>query len=148
MQELERIAIERACERLSIAYARHVDFRDYDAFVELFSEDCRLEVGGLVEGREALRPWLARRPDDLRSRHVFTNIHVDVIDADHARGITYVTLYRHVGKEALAREPIELAGPAAVGHYEDEFVRTAAGWRIASRKAQLAFLRADAFPRA
>ena len=147
MQEMERIAIERECERISIAYARHVDFRDYDAFVDLFSEDCRLDVGGLVEGRAALQGWLARRPENLRSRHVFTNISIDVIDADHARGVTYVTLYRHVGDEALAPRAIELVGPAAVGHYEDEFVRTVDGWRFASRTAYLAFIRADAFPK-
>ena len=81
MQEMERITIERECERISIAYARHVDFRDYDAFVELFAEDCRLDVGGLVEGKEALRGWLARRPENLRSRHVFTNISIHVIVA-------------------------------------------------------------------
>ena len=147
MQETERTLIERECERVSIAYARHVDFRNYDAFVDLFAEDCRLDVGGLVEGREAIRAWLARRPENLRSRHVFTNISIEVIDADHASGVTYVTLYRHVGDEALAPRAIELVGAAAVGHYEDEFVRTVDGWRFASRTAHLAFIRADAFPK-
>ena len=32
----EALAIERACEQLSYAYARSVDFRDYDTFAELF----------------------------------------------------------------------------------------------------------------
>jgi hypothetical protein len=135
MQALERIEIERACEQLSIAYARHVDFKEYDRFAELFTEDGHLNAGGLIEGRAAIRQRMEQRPDRLRSRHVLTNIHVEVIDADHARGITYLSLYRHVGDESLAESPIELAGRAAVGHYEDEFVRTASGWRIAPARA-------------
>jgi hypothetical protein len=146
MQTLERIEIERACEQLSIAYARHVDFKEYDRFAELFTEDGHLNAGGPVDGRAAIRRRMAQRSDRLRSRHVLTNIWVEVIDADHARGITYLSLYRHIGDESLGEGPIEFAGPAAVGHYEDEFVRTASGWRIARRVLRFAFRRADAFP--
>ena len=146
MQALERIEIERACEQLSIAYARHVDFKEYDRFAELFTEDGHLTAGSALDGREAIRQSMKQRSDRLRSRHVLTNIHVEVIDADHARGITYLSLYRHIGDESLADGPIHLAGPAAVGHYEDEFVRTAAGWRIARRVLRFAFRRPDAFP--
>jgi hypothetical protein len=89
---------------------------------------------------------LTQRSDRLRSRHVLTNISIDVVDVDHARGITYLTLYRHIGDESLGDDPIELKGPAAVGYYEDEFVRTADGWRIARRVLRFAFRRADAFP--
>ena len=107
--------------------------RRYDLFAELFTEDGHLNAGGPVDGREAIRRRMAQRPDRLRSRHVLTNIHVEVLDADHARGITYLSLYRHIGDESLGEGPIEFAGPAGVGHYEDEFVRTASGWRIARR---------------
>jgi SnoaL-like protein len=149
MQTLERIEIERTCERLSVAYARHVDFGEYEAYLALFAEDARLDLGGdVMEGREAIRRFLAQRPRNLRSRHVFTNLMVEVIDADHARGITYLTLYRHVGDESLGAGPIDFPGPAGIGHYEDEYVRTPAGWRFASRKLHLAFRRADSFPRA
>lgn len=147
MQPSERIEIERACERLSIAYARHLDFREYDAFGELFTENGHLDAGGPIDGRAAIRASLDRRPDRLRSRHVLTNIHIEVLDADHARGITYLSLYRHVGDESLGDDAIEFDGPAAVGHYEDEFARTAEGWRIARRKLYFAFRRAAAFPR-
>ena len=147
MNAQERSEIERACERLSIAYAHHVDFKDYDAYVELFADDCRLDLGTVIEGKAAIRAWLAQRPERLRSRHVFTNILIEVVDADHARGITYLTLYRHIGDESLSNDPIDFAGPAGVGHYEDEFVRTAAGWRFASRRVHIAFRRAESLPR-
>ena len=133
--------IQADCEALSIAYARAVDFRDYDAFVELFTETGVLDVGKPLEGRRAIAESISRRPDELRSRHVLTNIFIDVVSADEARGISYLTLYRHVGEESLRNGPVDFDGPAAVGHYEDRFVRTADGWKFARRKLHLAFRR-------
>lgn len=142
----ERDRIELACQRLSIAYARGVDYRDYDLVADIFTEAGELDAGRLITGREAIRRALNSRPDTLRSRHVLTNVFVDVVDENRARGISYLTLYRHVGDESLEAAPIELAGPAGVGHYEDAFERTADGWRIARRKLYFAFRRSEAFP--
>lgn len=135
--------IRDECEALSIAYARAVDFRDYDAFVALFAEDGVLEIDTPLVGRRAIRESIIRRPDELKSRHVLTNIFIDVQDENAARGVSYLTLYRHVGPESLRAEPIEFDGPAAVGHYEDQFVRTAEGFRFKRRRLHLAFRRAS-----
>ena len=140
-----RSRIELACRRLSIAYARGIDFRDYDGTADLFTEDGELDAGVPLRGREKIRRALLRRPDELRSRHVLSNIFIDVVDEASARGVSYLTLYRHTGEESLQAAPIELAGPAAVGHYEDTFTRTAEGWRIARRKLHFAFRRSAAF---
>jgi len=131
--------IERACTALSVAYARCLDFRDYDAFLTLFTEDAVLDAGKRLEGLAAIREDLRHRPDELRTRHVISNTFIDVVSGDAARGISYLTLYRYRGKESLRPGPVPLHGPAAVGHYEDRFVRTAEGWRFASRRVHLAF---------
>jgi len=57
--------IERACADLSVAYARCLDFRDYDAFLTLFTEDAVLDVGRRLEGLAAIREDLRHRPDEL-----------------------------------------------------------------------------------
>jgi 3-phenylpropionate/cinnamic acid dioxygenase small subunit len=145
MTEDDIASIERACTQLSIAYARAVDFRDYDAFVALFTEDATLDVGRALHGREAIRESLDRRPDELRSRHVISNVFIEVLSPHAARGISYLTLYRHHGEESVRFGPVPLHGPAAVGHYEDRFVRTDAGWRFGSRRAHLAFRDPDQF---
>jgi hypothetical protein len=139
LDERQKYAIERACEALSIAYARAIDFRDYDAFPLLFAEDGVLDVGRKLEGRAAIASSVRQRPDELRSRHVITNTFVDVLSPDTARGIAYLTLYRYEGPESLRYGPVPLRGPAAVGHYEDRYVRRAEGWLFASRRLQLAF---------
>ncbi len=141
--EVERIV--QVCTRLSFAYARAIDFRDYDALPLLFAEDGTLDVGGALHGREAILESLRRRPDELRSRHVITNVFVDVLGADDARGIAYLTLYRHHGEESLRAGPVTLSGPAAVGHYEDRFVRTDQGWLFRRRRLHLAFRDPAAF---
>lgn len=145
MENETRERIERECEKLSIAYARHVDFKEYDEYVDLFTEDCFLHAGPRpIEGKETLRKAMGYRPDALRSRHVLTNIWINVIDEDHATGISYLSLYRHTG-EGLEGEKVSdpgprvISGPAAVGHYADEFLRTDDGWRIKSRVLHFAF---------
>lgn len=146
MQTQQIRDIQRDCEALSIAYARAIDFRDYDDFIELFVEDAMLDLGRPMHGREAISRSISQRPDGLRSRHVISNVFVDVVDADHARGISYLTLYRHLSNDATpSREPIDSAQPAAVGHYQDQFIRTAAGWRFSSRTLHVAFRDPGAF---
>lgn len=44
-----------------------------------------------------------------------------------------------MGDASLEDEPIKGFAPAAVGHYSDEFQRTAGGWRFAHRELHLAF---------
>ena len=141
MNENQIRAIRQDCEDLSIAYARAIDFRDYDYFITLFTEDAVLDTGKAREGKAAIAESLTRRPDQLRSRHVITNVFVDVLNENEARGISYLTLYRHVGEESLKGEPIDFDGPAGVGHYEDRFERMADGWKFKRRKLHFAFRR-------
>ena len=136
---LKRMIIERACEQLSVAYARAVDFRDYDAFVELFADDACLELGRRVDGKDAIRRSMEARPADIRTRHVLTNISVEAQDSRHARGTVYLTLYRHVGLGSMRDAPVPSTLPTAVGHYDDTYVLTDAGWRFKSRTLHVAF---------
>jgi hypothetical protein len=147
MDKQKKAEIEHDCHWLSIAYARYVDFRLYDDFADLFDIDGMLDAGMPLKGREVIRKAMARRKDELRSRHVLTNIYINVVDENNATGLSYLTLYRHIGEESLDLfEPITFQGPAAIGHYDDEFINTAEGWRFASRKLAFAFRNPDAFP--
>jgi len=140
---LKRLIIERACEQLSIEYARTVDFRDYERFVELFADDALLDLGMRLEGKDAIRASMLMRPDEIRTRHVLTNIFIEVRDSQHARGMSYLTLYRHVGVQTTKPGPVPSILPTAVGHYEDSFIRTDAGWRFQTRTLHVAFRNPD-----
>jgi ketosteroid isomerase-like protein len=137
MEVLDVAAIERACERLVVAYTHLVDGGQAAAVADLFTEDGVWSAGrARYEGRDAIRAAFAQRQAlDRTSRHVCTNLAVDVIDADHATGLVYLTLYRFDGDGPRTPEP------DLVGDYRDTFVRTAGGWRFATRAATVTFER-------
>ena len=147
MDNAIRRVIEHACQHLSIAYAHTADFGHDAAFANLFTDDAVLETSLVqVRGKAEIEASMKKRPAELRSRHIITNMLIDVIDEDHARGLSYLSLYRHVGPESLQSEPIDVSGPAIIGHYDDRFVRTPMGWRFERRKLHVAFRRAASFP--
>ena len=134
-----------ACTRLVHDYAITIDFNDLDGFSDLFSETATLNVGRPVTGRANIRASLDRRPAELRSRHVLTNVVIDILDTSRAQGLAYLSLYRHMGPESLSDAPIETLVPAAVGHYDYRFEKTSEGWLFASVSIALAFRNPDLF---
>lgn len=141
----DRLIVD-SCKALFIDYARHVDFGDYDSFVDLFTEDASLDLGFKIQGREHIRRSMSKRSSQLRSRHVLTNLAIDVHSKSLASGIAYLTLYRHIGAESLQGQAVPLRGPAGVGHYSNEFQMTGQGWRISSCKLHFAFQDSTHFP--
>jgi hypothetical protein len=147
MNSSERIAIERECERLMIDYATHADFRDDDAFANLFAEDGELNLTGQpMRGREGIRSGMKLRPANRESRHVITNMSVKVIDDGHAEGVCYLTLFRKDVAEGERRPLARNGPPDVVGDYHDTYVKTGAGWKFKTRRVRVAFLGPD-FPR-
>lgn len=138
MNEIDRMMIERECERLVVAYTHLVDFGEAGKVAELFTEDGTWSAPGVtMKGWDQIRDGFATREDMPRmSKHVCTNLQIEVLDEDHAKGVVYLTLYRTDTDEAVAR----INGPMLVGHYRDEFARTDDGWRFASRQTELTFL--------
>ncbi|MFZ5833791.1 MAG: nuclear transport factor 2 family protein [Pseudomonadota bacterium] len=139
MTESERDLIERACEKLCIAYARHVDFSEAEAFADTFIEEGELEVfGQKLNSRQARLKFMANRPANRKALHLVTNIHVSVLDENHAEGISYITLFRadHDGPG-----PVPDTLPMLAGYMEDKYVRTPAGWKFSARKASMLFMK-------
>ena len=138
MDGMERLLIERDCTRLSADYGRFVDFGQASRAADLFTEDgvCELSAGRF-EGIGQIRAFFEKRQAqaDVVSRHVMTNIAIHVHDDGHATGLVYLTFYR-VAWDGDGPAPLGL--PSYVGSYTDEYRRTPAGWRIASRIASTA----------
>ncbi len=142
MNGSDRLEIERACERLVTAYCHHVDHGEASRVAELFTEDgVWASPEATMSGRDQLEKGFAQRQanEARMSRHVCNNFLCDVVDADHATGVVYLTLYRHDGEVGRRISPLE--GPAMVGEYRDTFVRTSDGWRISRREIAVDFVR-------
>ena len=141
MDPMERLLIERECERLVTRYCHYVDHGEAERIADLFAKEGVWRGPGVVmDGQDELRKgFAARQANRARmSRHVCNNLLIDVIDEDRAEGTVYLTLYRHDGEEDRRVSPLE--GPELVGEYRDRFVRTAEGWRFAERVTRVSFV--------
>lgn len=136
-------AIELACAKLVNQFALYSDSGRYDELAALFTEDGRYArptaPTQVVEGRGALLAAFKARPQDRLTRHLVTNVLVDVTSPTTARGFSYVTQYAGtVDKPAASfgwlAQPSQL-----VGEYSDEYVLTPAGWKIRQRSGKLIF---------
>src|SRR4029453_10625654 len=110
----ERIEIERACERIVYAYSRALDVGDMSAAADFFAANGSLTrpmaPDQLIEGRETIRASLLTRPKTLLTKHLATNVMIDVESRDSASGISYLTMISCT-PPADAKPPFISQGP-------------------------------------
>jgi hypothetical protein len=116
----------RAIERLINLYGHVLDDKDWGRLDELFAPDGAFLIGSRsVECRGFAEVDAHMRRTSHPIAHFATNIVVDVVEgADRATARVKVWAPR-------------ADGTAVVGHYRDELVRTADGWRFLVRDVHL-----------
>lgn len=122
----------RDYEEIKALYARYnqgSDFRDADLFVSAFADDAVMirPNGATIEGMAELRADRAERyqgqTGDNGRRHMNASHLITATDTG-AKGRAYYVLLD------VTKRPAPIV---ASGYYEDEFVRTRAGWKIKKR---------------
>ena len=135
----ERIEIERACERIVYAYSRALDLGDMSAAADFFAEKGSLTrpmaPDTVIEGRETIRASLLTRPKTLLTKHLATNVMIDVEGRDSARGLSYLTMISTTPGDATA--PFVSQGPIYFGEFKDRFVREHGVWKILERRGSI-----------
>lgn len=130
------------CQRLVVQSMILIDRRRYDELVALFTDDAVwVRSDRTCRGKAEIRSALDSRPAGLVTRHLVTNILVDVAGSDAASAISYFLAYTHDGGPAAPAFPIPCSGPNIAGELADEFVRAPAGWRILTRRTDRVFVR-------
>ncbi|WP_431234288.1 nuclear transport factor 2 family protein [Mycolicibacterium psychrotolerans] len=112
---------------LLIRYASGIDRRDWDLFRTVFTPDCHLDYGeiGVWDGVEAVTEFMdVAHAAAGYLMHRISNIVID-LHGDRATTRCYV--------DAWIMAADNNSGVNARGFYDDEIVRTDAGWRIARR---------------
>ncbi len=146
---IERIEIERACERLVLEYSRALDVGDMNAAADMFAVQGTfarpMAPDQVIEGREAIRASLLSRPKTLLTRHLATNIVIDAESRDSARGLSYLTMISTT-PPADTRAPFTSAGPLWFGELHDRFVRENGVWKIQERRGSVQMKFAGAPP--
>jgi hypothetical protein len=135
----ERIDIERACERLVYAYSRALDLGDMSAASDLFAENGSfarpMTPNQIMQGRESIRAALLTRPKTLLTKHLATNVMIDVLSRDEAHGLSYLTMISTTPGDAAA--PFISAGPVYFGEFKDRFVREDGEWKFLEQRGSI-----------
>jgi len=137
LSRAEILAIEAECAALEKEHTAALDAHDGDRVARTFGESGEMRLLlGTFKGEAAIKAYMADRAARKAAtgvdatRHTLANITVDVIDRDRAKGRAYIVVYRYNPREPAG---ITLA-PDVVGDVRSEYVRTAEGWRYASRQ--------------
>lgn len=135
----ERSEIERSCERMVYAYARALDLGDLSGAADFFAEQGSLArpmtPDQVIHGREAIRTALLTRPKTLLTKHLATNVQIDVQSRDEACGLSYLTMISTTPGDAAP--PFNSAGPIYFGEFKDRFVREAGTWKFLERRGSI-----------
>jgi 3-phenylpropionate/cinnamic acid dioxygenase small subunit len=111
-----------------VRYATGIDRRDWTLFRTIFTDDCELDYGeiGSWKGADAVTEFMQQAHAMAgHTMHRLTN-QVITINGDEAQSRTYIDALIMVGDTG--------SGVNAAGFYDDDFVRTERGWRIARRR--------------
>jgi hypothetical protein len=140
LSTLERIEIERACERLVYGYSRVLDIGDLSAAADFFAENGSMSrpmaPNQVIQGRETIRASLLTRPKSLLTKHLATNVIIDVESRDAARGISYLTMIATTPPQG-AEPPFVSEGPIYFGQFIDRFVRENNEWKFLERRGSI-----------
>jgi uncharacterized protein (TIGR02246 family) len=144
-QDIDAMQAERECERLVYRYAWFVDSGEAAAIADLFVDDGTWAAGGgeAMRGRDGIRTGFEARQAVARrqSRHVMTNVLIDVTGLDTATGRAYLVNFRHDSPTGVAEKPAPADVPKYVGEYHLTFRRVDGAWLFQSLDLDLAFVR-------
>ena len=124
---------KQAIQDLQVYYSMSIDSGQYDNLDNVFTPDVVADYGptGLTEGVEDLKATCRLALDPLTSSQHLNGNHWAEIDGDRARAGCYFTVHQY--REGTPDgEHYEMGGV-----YEDDLVRTDAGWRIERRSLRL-----------
>jgi 3-phenylpropionate/cinnamic acid dioxygenase small subunit len=113
---------------LLVRYATGIDRRDWALFRTVFTDDCQLDYGviGKWQGVDAVTDFMEQvHALAGHTMHRLSNLAI-TLDGDKAAARTYI--------DGLILVADNTSGVNAIGFYDDEIVRTEAGWRIARRR--------------
>jgi SnoaL-like domain len=140
LSTIERIEIERACERLVYVYVQALDRGDMSGAADCFALRGTfarpMTPDVVIEGREAIRAGLKSRPATLLTKHIASNVMIEVDSRDTAHGISYLTMIATT-PAAGAVAPHVTPGPLYFGEFRDRFVREDGVWRFLERRGSI-----------
>jgi len=130
MNRMDELLARDECLQLMTAYCTHIDERNEDEFLALFTEDAVFTIRGeAMTGKEPIRATFKARPASLLSWHLMLNHRITLQDEDRAEGFAVGLVIR--GVRDRETWPMPIRGIELVMHYRMLFRREGGKWLIA-----------------
>ena len=132
-----RLLAEGACRELVLRAAALADAGQADALAALFTPDARLTRpgGALLQGQEAIAQAYRERPAHRLTVHLVCGTLFNTLAAHEARATSRVLLWSGDARSETGPHGRRADARQLVGRFDDHFVHTPEGWRIAERVA-------------
>jgi hypothetical protein len=124
--ETQRLADIEAIKQLKARYVRLVDAREFEAWgKEVLAEDCHLHTDGPpLDGRDNIVSSISAALAEAKTIH---QVHTPEITITGPNTATAIWPMNDFVTGKLGGTQMTLRG---IGHYHEEYVRTAEGWRL------------------
>jgi hypothetical protein len=141
-----KIIIESECRQLALQFVALGDQQNWSGMCALLTDDATFarptDPDHPIVGRAEILAAFESRPAGKITRHICTNMIVTVLSPSRASGSMYALLYtgdrENRGDLGVIADERQL-----VGEFEDDYVRTEEGWRIAGRRGRIIFSTED-----
>ncbi|SFU11293.1 nuclear transport factor 2 family protein [Mesorhizobium sp. YR577] len=116
-----------------------LDERQFDTMTQIMTPDGLWRRAGIeIRGGGMLLEVMGKRGADRHTRHILSNMIIDMETAEAATARFYSTAWVYVGApDEKGVCPIDI--PSSIGVYTAKFARTEKGWQMADLRSKPAF---------
>lgn len=133
--------IEQSCIRLLTAFSTLNDANEHEAMVELFTENGSFarpsDPDVYTIGREDILVAFKARPQGRVTRHLLSNILIDVKDASNAKGRCNVLLYTASSDNKAPVFGLQADPSQLLGEFDADFKKVDGSWEIARLSGEI-----------
>ncbi|MDT8400011.1 MAG: nuclear transport factor 2 family protein [Pseudomonadales bacterium] len=137
------LTIEQICSGLIIQLANYNDAMRYEELAALFAEDGRFarptDPENYVVGNADILASFQARPRDRLTRHIISNIQIDVHSKTAASGRSYGLLFTGSLNNQAEKFGVQANASQFIGEFYDDFVKTDRGWKFSRHTGKIIF---------
>jgi len=142
---MQELLMERACQKLGVAYSHSVDIDKAENIAALFTLNGVFEMGPqLAEGRSAINRLFQQSQSKKTyvTRHQLSNYQFSRLSESEAEGVTYLALY-HYPLGVFGQPDGDAGMPVAAAIYHDRYQLVEGKCLFSYRKVSPVFIKND-----
>ena len=97
------------------------------------------DPNNFTTGAQNILAAFKSRPKDRITRHIISNVLIDVLDEKTAKGVCYATLFMAPSEAEPVRFGVKANASQLVGEFYIDFQLTENGWKISRQSGKIIF---------